>query len=90
MKVKVNKNIVVEKSTIFKKWEQDFSHLYGVPEVNEFDLKFQANTIAEKVILENNETTNEYLNHSITFEEVEKLIKTFKPNKSCGFDGIPN
>ena len=61
MKVKayiINENIVVEKSTILKKWQHDFSNLYGVPEVNEFNPEFEADKIAEKVILENNETTS--------------------------------
>ena len=65
MKVKVNENIVVE-NLLFSKRKHNFSNLNGGPQVSEYDPKLQANKVAEKMILENNEATNEYLNNSIT------------------------
>ena len=89
MQIKTNDSIVVEKSAVLEIWQHDFSNLHGAPEANEFDTEFYDDKIGEKTTLENSEIINEYVNNPITFKEVEKIIKILKPNKSCGFDGIP-
>ena len=91
MKVKINDTMTINENDVLKKWQEDFSSLYNIPDDMEYDDLFKKRKTEEKFILENYpQNINEFINQPISFQEVEQVINSLKINKACGFDGIPN
>ena len=80
---------------VLEKWKQDFSQIYNRPEGENFDMEFYNNTMLDRMRLEGSMTDplyieNELLNSPITIDEVIKVVRKLKKNKSVGIDRIPN
>lgn len=77
---------------ILKKWEKDYSELYGYSSSTLFDDHFFICKV--KLELEMGMNTiyyqNDILNSDITLDEVLKLLDKAKENKAVGIEDLPN
>lgn len=91
MKVKLNDDYVTNEKVVLEKWKEDFSRLYNAPNTNDFDDNFLNVILEQKLRIESNLTeTNDYINRSISYDEIENIIMHLKNKKSVGIDNIPN
>lgn len=90
-KVHKGEGFSTDEKDVCNKWQQDFSTLYNVPEDLDFDEEFYQNIVNEVTRIEENLTeTNDFVNRSMSFDEIEKAVKKLKLKKAVGVDFIPN
>ena len=76
------------------KWLLDFKNLYAGPKQHIKCLHFEKNIltiiqIREQQLNYENDEENIYLNSSISFDELENVVKNLKKKKAVGIDSIP-
>ena len=76
------------------KWFLDFKNLYAGPKQHIRGLHFEKNIltilqIREQQMKDENYEENIYLNSSISFDELENVVKNLKKKRAVGIDSIP-
>ena len=76
------------------KWFLDFKNLYAGPKQHIRGLHFEKNILTilqtrEQQMKYENYKENSYLNSSISFDEIEIVVKNLKKKKAVGIDSIP-
>ena len=89
-----NMFLTSDEDAVRDKWKNDFSSLYNAALISPHDEQYtQLINMKEDVehnMLQHDYNNNIFLNSNISYDEVEKCIERFKPDKASGYDGICN
>ena len=89
-----NNSLSCELNIVRNKWFLDFKNLYAGPKQHIRGLHFEKNIltilqIREQQMKDEKYEENIYLNSSISFDELENVVKNLKKKKAVGIDSIP-
>lgn len=90
-----NDEVSLDRETVLKTWQQEFSNLYNTKNSSHFDEEFYSELKAykafkEDLMLDPLYCHNEFVNKDIDLSEIEKVCNKAKDGKAVGIDKLPN